>query len=131
MAYAICVLTPPAALAFATSEQSMHCLGVQSEMPAMAHVHDHAQAVAHHAESHEHGKSVEAGNSADTVSSNSHTQPPGQCCGLFCVSALAPSLSEIAIAVTLPIRIQVSLARSLAGQYPDRIDRPPRSLVLI
>ena len=124
--YAFCILAPSAALAY--SQVAAHCL---TEAPGAAHVHGasttthtHADGTAHehgakaghqHSESgasHEHGKSGD----------KSHSK---NCCGLFCISAIAHEPpSTLAIGYT-PVQSFPALSDALVGRGPERITRPP------
>ena len=115
--YALCVIGPVAALAL--SHSAAHCL----TEPGAAHVHGKASAQSHgHTDdvSHQH-------DDGDTghEHSGTGTAAPGNCCGLFCVTALAhePGFAPL----TPPAIGPVTLARAdaLDGRGPDRIDRPP------
>ena len=120
--YALCVLMPAAAVALTSAA---HCLtGPQGaahvhQAASQAHVHSdgvahaHADQPADHADGapHEHSDAAGAQN--------------GNCCGLFCVSAIAhdahPALgATIAAQRTVPAR-----AYALPGRGPERINRPP------
>lgn len=115
--YVVCVVGPAAALALAHS--AMHCLTEHGP----AHVHGAASAQPHiHANdvSHQHGHGGTAHQHSDTDKA-----APGNCCGLFCVTAIAHEsgfapLKPPAIGPATPAR-----ADALDGHGPDRIDRPP------
>lgn len=118
--YAVCLLAPSAALAF--SPQAAHCL---TETQSAAHVHrDAAQAAPH---IHADGTGDAHADSAD-AQNPSHTDDKARssnCCGLFCISALA---SEPAAALLAPPTSALdgpTLTFRLDGREPGRIHRPP------
>jgi hypothetical protein len=118
--YAVCVLAPSAALAF--SPQAAHCL---TETQGAAHVHrDAAQATPHiHADGTDHAHADSSG--AQDPSHTDDKARSGNCCGLFCVSALA---SEPAAALLAPPTCALdgpTLTFRLDGHEPGRLHRPP------
>jgi hypothetical protein len=120
--YAVCVLAPSAALAFGDRDATAHCL---TDVPVAAHVHQ-PQPAAHNHDSadgtaHEHSDSSTPQKHSDADGKN-HA---GNCCGLFCVTALA---HEPALALSAPPTAALSGPGGdyeLAGRGPDRINRPP------
>jgi hypothetical protein len=116
--YALCVLAPSVALAFVDGPTAAHCLtdqhGVVSpDDHGSVHVHADGTSHRHHDSSAEHGDSDGDGKS-----------PAGNCCGLFCMNALAAA----AVTLTTPahfIFAAPTLDDHLAGRGPDRINRPP------
>jgi hypothetical protein len=118
--YAICVLAPSAALAF--SPQAAHCL---TETQSAAHVHgDAAQAAPH---IHDDGAGDAHADSAD-AQNPSHTEDKARsnnCCGLFCVSALASEPAAALLASPTPALDGPTLTFRLDGREPSRIHRPP------
>jgi len=118
--YAFCVLAPHAALAL--TQAAAHCL---TEPHGAAHVHQEQAA----ATSHVHADGV-AHVHSDTGTPHNHSDADGRdhggnCCGLFCVTALTheptPALSE-PLAASL---VGLDEFDQLAGRGPDRINRPP------
>lgn len=115
--YALCVLTPAAALALGDAAKAAHCLTDEnhglgpSHANSKPHVHDDGNASQH---SHD----------GDEQQSTS-----GQCCGLFCLSALAPSTDLPLAQPELPALVPSLNANGLLGHGPDRLDRPPDSLL--
>jgi hypothetical protein len=124
-AYAFCALAPHVALALTNGTVAMHCLDeltaaqadhdhtAMSAAAAMNHGHDRIMAV------HQHDSGATPQHSAD---GKSH---PGDCCGVFCMSALAN-----AGGVTIGLRATrmsefYSPAIRLAGDDPDLPNRPP------
>lgn len=108
-AYSLCLIMPTAALALGDAPGPAHCLTDDHHGLTAVHVH--------------------ADGSSDHHKSNGGDEPPGKCCGLFCLSALSPDVvlvgqphvHAVAAVVPLPVR--------MAGRGSDRIDRPPRSLL--
>ena len=115
--YALCVLAPAAAFAFGDGTKAAHCLTddnhglVTSHTHGKPHVHDDGNAASH---SHD----------GDEQQTNS-----GQCCGLFCLSALAPSTDLPLAQPELPVLVPSLNANGLLGHGPHRLDRPPDSLL--
>lgn len=117
--YAFCVLGPAAALAF--THAAMHCLTEQRP----AHVHGKAAANPHvHADSADHQHHDDG---AAQEHSDAGKAANGNCCGLFCVTALPhePGFAPLAPPVTGPAI--AALVDTLDGRGPDRIRKPPRT----
>lgn len=106
---ALCFVAPPAVMAFGHGSNTVECLS-------------HADAVDHgmhggamHKHRGDHGK----------------VPGPKGCCGLFCLSALAPASAPmveglfVAPALSLPVELPVS------GRVPERLDRPPIPLLSV
>lgn len=123
--YAFCVLAPHAALALGGGTPLMHCL---AEISELAHRHEvGAGTAAHsHADSamHVHAPMVKHGH-GDGRTHDQGKADDGNCCGLFCISALncdgvaalpAPPPAALTKAAPVPER---------APHDPDRIDEPP------
>jgi hypothetical protein len=125
--YALCVLAPSAALAFADSSMVAHCL---TEQHGMAKPHDHGGKPHDHGgkthvhddgTAHHHGDHGATANDSE-ADKQGHS---GSCCGLFCMSALAAE-AVAALGDPLPFSLLVpAVSRDLAGRGPDRINRPP------
>ncbi|HKS63035.1 MAG TPA: hypothetical protein VJT13_15140 [Xanthobacteraceae bacterium] len=118
--YAFCVLAPHAALAL--SNAAAHCL---TEAPGAAHVH-HAPAKA---AQHVHADGV-AHTHDDTSAPNQHPDADGKshagnCCGLFCVTALSHEAAPTLLAPPAAPLVRSGAFYHLAGCGPDRINRPP------
>jgi len=126
--YAFCALAPHAALAF--GHAAAHCL---TDGAATAHVHKaKAQPASHtHADgtAHHHG-GVPAHDDASNTEPHQHSDADGKsdtgnCCGLFCISALA---LEPGMALRAPPLVATDLSSihdALSGHSPGRINRPP------
>ena len=120
--YAVCVLAPSAALAFADPGATAHCL---SDSQGAAHVHrDTAQAAPHvHADNTEHAH-------ADTLGAQNSSHTDGKarnstCCGLFCISALASEAAAALLAAPASALHGPALTFHIDGREPGRIHRPP------
>src|SRR5712691_1896998 len=83
--YTLCVLAPHAALAFVDAENVLHCLNDQHGLAAH---HDHDGTTHRHADGsvHHHG---DHGTSKQDHSDSDGKSHPANCCGLFCMSAIA------------------------------------------
>jgi hypothetical protein len=119
-AYALCVLTPSVALAFIDGPVALHCLTDQHGLTA---AHDHSAPDHVHADgtTHRHAEGG-APHEHSGTDGKSHT---GNCCGLFCMSALAQESGLILAAPTFATPTQPSPETGLTGRGPDRIIRPP------
>jgi len=125
--YALCVLAPAAAFAFGDGQHAAHCLTDDNHGLGAFHshqddghrhggtkVHVHEDGTIHdHSKSkHDHGKSSGA-----------------QCCGLVCLSALPAMLADMP-SPPLPTALEVFADQdSVSGEAPDRLYRPPISLL--
>ena len=106
----LCFVAPPAALAFGHGTATAHCMA--------------------HADTVDHGKIAAPIMKHHT----NHSAPAGNhqpsCCGLFCMSALVndgDAIEPIAVAsAPFPVRTRTFLSRG-----PERLDRPPISLVIV
>jgi hypothetical protein len=118
--YAFCVLAPSAALAFVDGPTAFHCLTVQH---GFAGTHDHGGPAHVHGDgtTHHHRDSGGTPERSDADGKS----PPGNCCGLFCVSALA---GEAALTLASPVHFTFAAPAGddhVTGRDPDRINRPP------
>jgi hypothetical protein len=123
--YAVCVVAP--ALALAGSTRAAHCL--TDDQDGLAHVHARAQAPS---SMHAHGDGTLHEHADHAAPAGGADDPPGlagSCCGLFCISAVTGDAA-------LPVAEPVHASRVLplpddrrAGRGPDRINRPPISLL--
>jgi hypothetical protein len=126
--YAFCVLAPHAAVALGNI--AAHCL---TEDRVAAHIHNAAAQTTQHAHDggtvHQHADGTmhrHAGE--DTANESSDTDRKthsGNCCGLFCISAIP---FEAGVALPAPPAVSTdrpALCDALAGRGPDRINRPP------
>jgi hypothetical protein len=120
--YMLCVLSPAAAFAFGDGSRAAHCVTDDNHGLRSVHVHEHDAGKTHvhdDGASHEHAKAPDhEGKSADA-----------QCCGLVCLSALPASLSDVARPI-LPALMANSVHQDdIAGKPPERLYRPPKSLL--
>jgi hypothetical protein len=119
--YAFCVLLPSAALA--VTQVAAHCLTGSN---GASHVHrtvEKAPSPHSHADAAQHDHSHDgAPHSHDKTSDKS---AGGNCCGLFCVSALAHDSAFSPAVVFAAAKDSPALADALVGHEPDRITRPP------
>jgi hypothetical protein len=122
--YALCVMTPAIALAMGDDVAIAHCLNtVTAQVAPAAHGHDHADASAH--ADHDH---------ADQGTSSHHTDGSGKthmgsCCGLFCLAAL-PTEPGPVVEQTVHTSTEILPGEDhLIGRGPDRINRPPITLL--
>ena len=106
---AICFVAPPAVLAFGHGDHAAHCLT--------------------HADALDHGMPNVAGKAADH---GDHVPLPSDhkstCCGLFCLSALAPDASQTIDRTVAGSQLSPPIEPGLSGHIADRLDRPPISL---
>jgi hypothetical protein len=110
--YALCLVAPVTAFAFSDGSMPAHCL--TDDHHDMGVAHDHQDGA-------DHDKSGPG--------DDYHGQA-GKCCGLFCLSAVAPSVFDVVGArLLLATDVVMPAAESLFGRSSSRIDRPPRSLL--
>lgn len=115
--YAACVVAPHAALAI--TQVAAHCL---TEPQGAAHVHGPAKAAKHvHADGAEH----DHGGAVPDEHSDAGGKSSGQCCGVFCVTALPHEPVPTLAASMIARRIGPGAFYLLIGHEPDRINRPP------
>ncbi|HZJ11141.1 MAG TPA: hypothetical protein VFD26_00605 [Methyloceanibacter sp.] len=113
---ALCFVAPPAVLAFGHGENTAQCL-------SHADAVNHGTAKAHHMEHQaSHSPSVGAAPADDDHQMS--------CCGLFCLSALAVDAGT-AIDLGGAHSFFPTLASSLFSRSPERLDRPPISLLSV
>jgi len=124
--YACCILVPSVALALTSA--AAHCLtdthGAAHVHPAIANTHVHADGVAHK----HHDRAAHT--HADEGAPNGHADSGGKthdgnCCGLFCITALAHEAPAALSAPPAVSRALPALADFLSGRGSDRINRPP------
>ena len=118
--YTFCVLAPSMALAFADGPTAFHCL---TDQHGIADSHDHGGKVHMHADgtAHRHHD----GGAAHGDSSDGGKSPPRNCCGLFCMSALA-GVATVGLVAPIHFTFAASVRdEDFVGRGPDRIDRPP------
>lgn len=126
--FALCLVAPVAAFAFGDSTAAAHCLTTADAPKATSesggHQHgDISQAATTH-EAMDHGAPAPSGGDDHAL--------PGKCCGLYCVSALAPPAFGVAdVQLVAASEVAMASATSLWGRSSSRIDRPPRVLTAL
>ena len=134
IAYLLCVLVPPAALAWVGNSQAYHCLTKQHEFAAGGH----AQTEVYHARAHVHHVAAVQSERTSPHHVTGHKSEPKRggsesktvnCCGYFCLSAMPVSLAADVGPVTRVSPHITVVDHSVAGRRPDRIDRPPKVLL--
>lgn len=115
VAAALCVLAwvaPVAAVTLSADLSRAHCL---DEIHVLANHHQTADR-AHHQ------------HSAPADQTRDQTRDQGQsCCGLFGVTAIAPSYEATSVPIVVATSIALTPPENLFERCFDRIDRPPRS----
>ncbi|AMN42041.1 hypothetical protein RHPLAN_36090 [Rhodoplanes sp. Z2-YC6860] len=117
-AYALCVLAPHVALALSDGAMAVHCLNIPDDVVA---VHDHA------AMGHDHGAmhSHQDHGSAPTHHDHSGKSLPGDCCGVFCMGALANAVGVDVGHERIGSPEFAAPVIKLSGDEPDLPYRPP------
>jgi hypothetical protein len=105
-------VAPPIAVAFAPAKNAVYCL-THDDHAIGRDDQDHA-ADHHHPGGLDHVK-----HSPGDGDHKSH------CCGLFCVTALAPSLGHVFKHTWSRAPVLFELQTSFSGRTHERIDRPP------
>jgi len=120
VAYAFCVMTPAAALAFSNSPTLFHCLQDGDST---------ARAAEHVALAHSHGDGAVHQHAPDSApahhSGHDGNADAGNCCGLFCVSALTYSVSLTFGLFAAASPSMPTVANGLTGRAPAPLHRPP------
>ena len=102
---ALCLVAPPAVMAFGHGERTVHCLA-------------HADAV-------DHGMHGGLAQKHD----GDHGKPPGThtpgCCGLYCLSALPLASGPLVEGLLLAPALSPPVEVALFGRVSGRLDRPP------
>ncbi len=125
VAYAFCVLAPSAALAVVNIPTVFHCISELSAKSAPAtHVHADGATHRHDQGGHDHG-THDHGAAPDHQSDDSGKGHAGNCCGLFCVSAIAHDPGLTFGVTTLASSAVATAANHLAGRAPCPLHRPP------
>jgi hypothetical protein len=120
--YAVCVLAPVAAFALDDGTRAAHCLtGERNDASA------NNDAGAGHAHA----------NQADHEHSHDGSQPgtpekssaPEKCCGVLCLTALAPDLQSEPAHTLQASTLALPRDNGVTGRQPERLYRPPISLL--
>jgi hypothetical protein len=127
--YAFCVLAPHAALALGGALG--HCLNEVSaahvhQPPAVTHVH--ADGTVHtHAKPAGHGDrdTAKHNDSAKHEPRGSDHRSPANCCGVFCLSAMAQDNFVKLAPDHVGTVLIADVPETLSGRAPGRINRPP------
>ena len=121
--YALCLLAPAVAFAFGDGTKAAHCLTDNNHGLVASHAYD-----ASSAHGHEHGHQDAAAHQHSSDGDRQQTKS-GDCCGLFCLSALAPSADLSFAQSDVLASIPAVNANSILGRGPDRLYRPPDALL--
>jgi hypothetical protein len=112
MVAALSFVAPPAVMAFGHGNNTVHCLS--------------------HGDVMGHGMAMDHG-MLDTPANKGggHAKIPGDkgCCGLFCVSAIAPNSAPVLEVLPVTTVLVPPVTPRPANRAPERIDRPPISLL--
>lgn len=120
--YTLCLLAPGAAMAF-NGPAAAHCLTKQHHLVSRhqhgTKTHVHADGATHHHVGHDHdtGKHSDSGGKSTS----------GNCCGLFCMTALSQEVAEFAASSMNFTAYDPSLDSRLTGRVPEGLNRPPNT----
>jgi hypothetical protein len=107
---ALCLMAPPAVMAFGHGEKTVHCLA--------------------HADAMDHGMHGGLGGLAQKHDGDHGTMPathaPG-CCGLYCLSALPLASGPLVEGPLLAQALAMPAEIVFHSRVPGRLDRPPIS----
>ena len=115
---AFALIAPPMAVAFARAERAAHCLTHSNHPVASEHA-----ASAPAAAKHEHGPG-DLRQAKHPRESDAH---PSQCCGLFCVTAIAPATDQLPNPQLDGARLALPVVSGLYGRLAELHFRPPIS----
>lgn len=117
---AMCFALPPAVLAMGHGANTMHCLS-------------HADRVDHGTKSGhaDHGAMQAAADDAIAIKDKNDRAPSGgdrhmTCCGLYCLSAVAPVESGIAVRLALGVPRDIARGARLVSRTPQLPEHPPK-----
>ncbi|WP_245330515.1 hypothetical protein [Bradyrhizobium sp. AS23.2] len=122
--YLFCVLAPGAALALGSGPAP--CF---DDLPAaMVHAHDAAASADHsHAGTSQHHDHL---SDASNAGGHGHGKSgPGPCCAMLCVPAIPTNILSVVTPVQHVSICSVEADRSLRGEAPARLYRPPHRLI--
>ncbi|MGH6865676.1 MAG: hypothetical protein ACREDO_05810 [Methyloceanibacter sp.] len=119
----LCFVAPPAVLAMGHGKDTVHCL---ANADTVNHGMNNAGGGSHHG----HQPAVPEGKSASHTDHSAPDAHQMNCCGLFCLSAVEVEAREI-IDLGCGQAYFPSRADNLLGRSPERLDRPPISLLSI
>jgi hypothetical protein len=107
----LCFVAPPAVLAFGHGSDTVQCLA--------------------HGEAMHHAGHMDAGDNDH----GDHAKLPGShdqnCCGMFCLSALAPASGPVVEGLLLPEELSPPAETSFFSRTPDLPHRPPIALLVV
>jgi hypothetical protein len=113
MVAALSFVAPPAVMAFGHGNNTVHCLS--------------------HGDVMGHGMAMDRGmlGTASHKDGGGHAKIPGHkgCCGLFCVSAITPGSAPVLEVLPVTTVLAPPVTPRPANRAPERIDRPPISLL--
>jgi hypothetical protein len=134
--YALCILAPSAAFAFSGNPLIAHCL-IEDHITAAGHDHgasghEHGSNKVHlHADgtTHQHHDDGQVPRQTPKSSSGGGKADVATCCGLFSVVAIAGEPDLILGSSGHASILVPPLREALSGRGPERINRPPISLL--
>lgn len=121
LGYALCVAAPAVAMV-GNAAAPAHCM---TEFQNVSATHIHMADTSHDVGAAHHQDAASDKTKPDKVNS------PTKCCGLFGIVAIPQAQAAMTLPAFMPEKRHVVAAGSMFGQDPGRIDRPPRSLVLL
>lgn len=115
---AFALIAPPMAVAFAPAERAAHCLTHSNHPVASEHAAPASAAV-----KHERG----AGDLGQVKHSHEGDEHPSQCCGLFCVTAIALAIDQLQNPQLDNAPLAFPVVDDLYGRLAELPFRPPIS----
>lgn len=109
---AFALVSPPIAIAFASADKAAHCL------TNVDHEAGDDQGATPSGHSHDADQAGHSSKQADHKST---------CCGIFCVTAIAPNTQLAILSVWSGVPVNSSPRPAFYGQFPQQPDRPPIS----
>jgi hypothetical protein len=120
--YLLCVLAPAASFAFGDGSRAAHCL--TDDDHGLSHIHMTAQKMHVHSNGTSH---VHSDGTTQSKHDHGKASADGQCCGLFCFSALPASGLEMALPVLHRGPDLLTKIQGFVDHPPPRLFRPPLS----
>jgi len=114
--YSFCLLVPPAALAL--GDNAVHCLTDKGHSAVSTHIHADGTVHVH----------ATVGDQQDADGSTDQGSHPGNCCGVACLSAIAPLMPADLLDQARFTSLVALIADRVDGRAPERLYRPPISL---
>jgi hypothetical protein len=108
--YTLCVIGPATAIASSDDAIAAHCLTDNQVEAVTNHVRQDGTSHKHSVPGEDQGN-------------------PGKCCGLFSLSALAPTIDFFVERQPHTLQLAPVFAKAHSGRGSDRIDRPPKSFL--